>query len=65
MDQFDLKVHHREEKTGRIVRVNPYRLHCSKEFGQVYERDGQLFYPNNEPVTKKIKIPGLEEKKEE
>jgi hypothetical protein len=47
--KFDLRTHIMDPKTGKMVKVQPYRLHISAEFGHVYERDGKKFYPNGEP----------------
>jgi hypothetical protein len=39
---FDLTVHKRDPKTGRVVEVRPYRYVVSKE-GSYFERDGKRF----------------------
>ena len=41
--QFDLNVHHRDPKSGRIMKEDNYILHCHKEHGQVFERDGNFY----------------------
>ena len=43
---FDLKVHIRDAKTGRIEKVQPYKMHVDKEKGTFFERDNKLYYPN-------------------
>lgn len=40
---FDLTVHHRDQKSQRIIEENPYILHCHKEHGQFFERDGKFY----------------------
>lgn len=54
---FDLKVHHRDAKSGRIAKVTPYQLKVSKETGQTYIRGGVIFYPDGtvkyDPATEK------------
>ncbi len=40
---FDLTVHHRDQKSQRIIEENPYVLHCHKDHGQVFERDGKFY----------------------
>ena len=47
---FDLRVHHRDAKTGKIMRANPYVLHISKENGYRFERDGFEFHANGDRV---------------
>lgn len=37
-EPFDLKVHHIDPKTGRIHRIDPYRLFIDKEHGRRFER---------------------------
>ena len=49
---FDKKVHIRNSKTGRITEVRAYRLHVSKDKGELYEREGKFFYPDGTPVEK-------------
>ena len=43
---FDLKVHHREAKTGRVKKVTPYQMKVSKEFGTVFIRGGVEYHPD-------------------
>ena len=53
-EQFDLKTHYRDPKSGKVVRVSPYRLVVSKRNGdvvKVFERDGIKRYENNEIVS--------------
>lgn len=44
---FDLKVHSRDKKSGRVNGVNPYRAHIERDAagGQVitFERGGKFF----------------------
>lgn len=44
---FDLQVHIRHPKSGRLENTKPYRLHISTE-GKFFERDGKLYYENGE-----------------
>ena len=49
---FDLNTSVRDKKTGRIIKMNAYRLHCSK-LGKLFERpinSGNLYYENGEPA---------------
>lgn len=46
IEGFDLRVHIRDSKTGKIVRENPYSLSISKEHGVIYTRDGVQFNPD-------------------
>lgn len=41
--QFDLQVHVRDQKSQRIIEEKNYILHCHKEHGQVFERDGKFY----------------------
>jgi len=50
---FDLKVQHRDAKTGRITEVNPYRLHI-KGNKKYYERpvgSGNLWFEDGTPAN--------------
>jgi hypothetical protein len=42
---FDLTVHHIDAKTGRVKRVNPYKLHI-KQGNRIYERYNKFFLEN-------------------
>lgn len=49
---FDLVVQHRDPKTGRVVKVNPYRM-IAHEGVQYFERpkhSGNLWFQNGEPA---------------
>ena len=46
MSEFDLVVHQRDSKTGRVLSENPYILHCSRENGHLFERGGKLYTPD-------------------
>ena len=49
---FDLKVTHRNPKTGAVTMHDPYRLRIGKE-GKTYERpvnSGNLWWENGEPA---------------
>lgn len=64
---FDLKVQHRDAKTGRVTSVNPYRLHV-KGNSKTYERpvgSGNLWYENDEPANehRAYEIPLTEDQK--
>lgn len=43
---FDLKVHHREVKTGRVVKVTPYQMKVDKENGTTFVRGGVTYFPD-------------------
>lgn len=47
---FDLQVHKRDSKTGKIIRTNDYICKISKEHGTVYVRNGIEYHTNGEPV---------------
>jgi hypothetical protein len=47
--EFDLIVHKRDVKTGRIVEVNPYTLEINQGV-QIYTRAGKKYYPNGDLV---------------
>ena len=50
---FDMTVQHRDAKSGRVVRVDPYRQFSSKKFGTRLERpvgSGNCFYGSGEPA---------------
>lgn len=54
--KFDLKVHIRDPKTGRIVRTEPYSLRISS-VGQVFTRHGVDYHPDGtqiDPAQKPI-----------
>jgi hypothetical protein len=46
---FDLRVHHIDPKTGRVNRVDPYRLIIDKEHGRRFERPpgSKCYYSEN------------------
>ena len=46
MTEFDLKVHHMDEK-GRVSRSTPYIRHASRDKGVIYERDGKFYFEND------------------
>lgn len=50
---FDLRTHIRDPKNGRIVKAQPYRLHCSGS-QRVFERDGKKFLENGEPFVEHV-----------
>lgn len=47
---FDLQTHFRDKK-GQISAVKPYRLHCSRENGWKFERDGQFYSADGKPIN--------------
>lgn len=47
---FDLKVHHFDHKSRRLVKVTPYVRHSHATKGVIYERDGAFFYENGDKV---------------
>lgn len=51
-DPLNLKVHHKNPKSGKIERVTPYRLHIEGRvrFYEVPRGSGAFFYENGEPV---------------
>lgn len=55
---FDLRVHIREPKTGKLVDVRPYRLHCING-GKWFERPvGSFeFYTENGEKVEPSKLP--------
>lgn len=69
---FDLKVHHRDKKTGRVVKTTPYQMKVSKEHGTYFIRKGVEYYPDgtikNDPGTveepQEKKKPGRPKKEE-
>ena len=50
---FDLKVHHKNPKTGRVERSTPYKLRVSPQ-GKIYTRDGIDYYESGELVNKPV-----------
>jgi len=53
---FDLVVHKRDAKTGRVTQVQPYRM-FSRDGIEYFERpkgSGNLFFRNNEPAGRMI-----------
>lgn len=68
---FDTRVHIRDPKTGRLVKIQDYRLTKSKaRDGNVvgyYERDGKKYWENGEETTdaaiaSALGVPSLPEK---
>ena len=49
--KFDLKVHHKDKKSGRMTSVNPYQMRHTADGGVRYYRKGVEFYPNGDPVN--------------
>lgn len=47
---FDLKVHHFDTKSRRLVKETPYIRHSHAQKGVMYERSGEFFYENGEKV---------------
>lgn len=47
---FDLKVHHRDAKSGRITEVTAYTRHVNSD-GVVYERDGLYYTESGHPAS--------------
>lgn len=43
---FDLTVHHRDPKSGQVLRVTPYKYVCTKDEGNYYIRDGVKYNPD-------------------
>ena len=50
---FDLKVHHKNPKTGKMERVTPYKLRITTQ-GKVFIRDGIEYYESGELVHKPV-----------
>lgn len=46
---FDLTVHHRDPKSGRIIETTPYVRHANSD-GVVYERDGLYYTESGHPA---------------
>lgn len=42
---FDTKVHHRDPKTAKVVKVNPYRC-VINPMGTTYFRNGKQYHPD-------------------
>lgn len=53
---FDLRTHIRDPKTGATVKLQPYRLHISRERGTVFERFGIFYYPNGEKLPNQAPV---------
>lgn len=53
--EFDKLVHHRDGKTGKIVRTTPYKLHVTKK-GALYHQNGEYFHPNGDVCKEPWKI---------
>ena len=54
-DPLDLKVHHKNPKTGRTERITPYRLHIEGRV-RMFEMpagSGKFFFENGEEVPAK------------
>lgn len=64
MEGFDLKVHHRDPKTGAVTKATPYRMVVSKDHGTRFHRDGIEYYPDGSRVTP-LPVEKQEEKKVE
>lgn len=47
---FDLTVHLRDSKSGRITESNPYIRHVNTD-GVVYERDGLYYTESGHPAS--------------
>lgn len=47
---FDLKVHHIDPKSKRIVKSSPYIRHAHAEHGVMFERNGKFYYENGKEV---------------
>ena len=47
---FDLTVHHRDPKSGRITEVTPYVRHANSD-GVVYEREGLYYTESGHPAS--------------
>ncbi len=45
---FDLRVHIRDLKTGKMIKEQPYKLHVDKERGKAFERDGKFYTLNGQ-----------------
>ena len=52
---FDLRTHIMDPKTGAITKVQPYRLHVSRDNGEFYERDGTMYTRGGEVISGKAK----------
>lgn len=50
---FDLVVHERDKRTGRVIGSNPYRLHCRGDI-KIFERNGGFYFQNGEEVPNDI-----------
>ena len=53
---FDLTVHHRDRKTGKVHRVTPYRKFISKDNGTYILQNGEYYYESGEIILDKDKI---------
>lgn len=66
---FDLKVHHRDPESGKVVKTTPYSLRITKDEGATYTRGGIEYHPDGsvkrdpyaERAAEKAKL-ALEEK---
>lgn len=47
---FDLMVHHRDSKSGRITETSTYTRHVNSD-GVVYERDGLYYTESGHPAS--------------
>jgi phage-related minor tail protein len=47
--EFDKLVHHRDPKTGRVIKSNPYQLKIDRS-GKRFIRDGITYYENGDRV---------------
>lgn len=47
---FDFWVHHRDKKTGKVGRTNPYSMEVTKD-GTFIRRGGKCFAPNGDEVA--------------
>jgi len=55
-DKFDLVVHRRDAKTGRVTSVNPYtmRKHHGVAYFERPKGSGNLYFENNEPAGRYV-----------
>lgn len=50
---FDLVVHHRDPKSGRITESKPYTRHANSD-GVVYEREGLYYTESGHPASAEL-----------
>lgn len=48
---FDKTVHHKNPRTGKVERVEPYRVHVTQRYGKCFEKKGKYFWENGQELT--------------